>query len=461
MKFLVASLLVVATLAQVEHVFEAYRPGFNQGIATTLRTMPSMDLEANIARAEESTDLTKIWEFAQINNVSAHFFKEAARTVTSSGTVYSLTFRMENAISMAFFFSEFDLPVGGALFLVSEHETAGPWTHENKWDTGAFQTRHVRGNQVTVEYFETFDAKGLPRIALEVVTTAFRERGHNTKRAGACNINSICNARENTCNPGCVPTSRACSVACSYFNQRVADGQWAGPDWDPEIRATVALGRNFNSRYCSGSFINNAARRQMVLTAAHCGPGANDIIQVGFFNPVCTSPSDTIGDTSRVAGNLRRLARNVRVDNELIEVGETIPRAWNVFLAGYEAGDEGNGATGVVGIHHPSGANKKISNSDVRVTPHVWSGTAPPLDHWRVATWSEATTEPGSSGSPLYNRATKRIIGQLHGGSAACPARNGWDTYGAVWAGYAQGQMAEHLGPERAMDGRDLYANDE
>jgi len=283
------------------------------------------------------------------------------------------------------------------------------------------------------------------------VTTAFRE-----KRAGACNINTICTNPENQCNAGCVPTSRTCSVACTYFNQRVSDGQWAGTNWHPQVRAAVAMARNFNSRYCSGSFINNVNGLQYVLTAAHCNPGANDLVQVGFTNPVCTNTNDNNGDTSRIAGNLRTLARNTRIDNQLLEVGEAVPAGWNVYLAGWEAGDETTPARGVVGIHHPSGANKKISNSDVLVRAVPWTGTAPPLDHWRVETWSEATTEPGSSGSPLYNRDTQRIIGQLHGGSAACPARNGWDSYGAVWAGYSTGGMSQFLGPTRNMDGAEL-----
>jgi len=463
MKFLLPLALAAVVLAQIEHPFSAFRPGQNLGIQTVTRILPAMDIDAEVKAAEDNSDLTKIWEFGKINNVTVNFFKDAAKTVTSTGTAYSLTFHMENALSMAFFFSEFRVPEGGAVFFVSERDVAGAFTHLTRWDSGAFQTRHISGNQVTVQYFETFEAaqgKEQAVLNLELVTTAFRNADDYFLKRGPCNINTACTDPSNTCTPGCVPTARTCSVACTYFNQRVADGQWAGVNWNDEVRGVVALARNANSRYCSGSFINNENRRQYVLTAAHCGPGVNDLVQIGFENPSCPSTSNSDGETRRTAGNLRRLARNVRVDNELIEVGEIVPREWNVYLAGYEAGDQGRGATGVVGIHHPAGSNKKISNSDVTVTPSAWSGTAPPLDHWRVATWSEATTEPGSSGSPLYARATKRIIGQLHGGSAACPARNGWDSYGAVWAGYTTGGMQQFLGPIN-MDGRPLYANED
>ena len=50
------------------------------------------------------------------------------------------------------------------------------------------------------------------------------------------------------------------------------------------------------------------------------------------------------------------------------------------------------------------------------------------ISHWRVADWEDGTTEPGSSGSPLFD-ADHRIVGQLHGGEASC-SYNVNDYYG-------------------------------
>lgn len=41
------------------------------------------------------------------------------------------------------------------------------------------------------------------------------------------------------------------------------------------------------------------------------------------------------------------------------------------------------------------------------------------------------TTEPGSSGSGLFNR-RHQLIGQLYGGDASCSNPNGSDRYGAL-----------------------------
>ena len=47
---------------------------------------------------------------------------------------------------------------------------------------------------------------------------------------------------------------------------------------------------------------------------------------------------------------------------------------------------------------------------------------------WKVDAWDDGTTEPGSSGSPLYNQ-NNQIVGQLYGGDASC-SYNFNDYYG-------------------------------
>ena len=45
----------------------------------------------------------------------------------------------------------------------------------------------------------------------------------------------------------------------------------------------------------------------------------------------------------------------------------------------------------------------------------------PAGNHWRVL-WDSGVTEPGSSGSCLFDATSKRCIGQLHGGPSVCGA---------------------------------------
>ncbi|KAF9580642.1 hypothetical protein BGW38_002627 [Lunasporangiospora selenospora] len=122
----------------------------------------------------------------------------------------------------------------------------------------------------------------------------------------------------------------------------------------------------------------------------------------------------------------------------------------------------------VVGIHHPSGDAKKIS--------FFFNGSLPAACwaecdrknnyHWKIPRWDEGTTEPGSSGSPLFD-ADKRIVGQLHGGSASCWNPEGYDAYGALHASYKaapekKNRLSTYLDPDQTgiefMDGNSLEA---
>lgn len=76
--------------------------------------------------------------------------------------------------------------------------------------------------------------------------------------------------------------------------------------------------------------------------------------------------------------------------------------------------------TAVTCIHHPSGDYKRIS-----------FGSATGGDTYLIeVTWSDGTTEGGSSGSPLMLTSTQKIIGQLYGGYASCSTPNDPDYYG-------------------------------
>ncbi|KAG0274716.1 hypothetical protein BGZ95_009519 [Linnemannia exigua] len=120
----------------------------------------------------------------------------------------------------------------------------------------------------------------------------------------------------------------------------------------------------------------------------------------------------------------------------------------------------------VFGIHHPSGDSKKISFFYNGSLPRAcWSECqAGEMLHWQIPRWDRGTTEPGSSGSPLFD-ADKRIVGQLHGGSASCWNRNGYDVYGAVHASFLtppkiKDRLATYLDPEgtgvKVLDGYTL-----
>ena len=57
---------------------------------------------------------------------------------------------------------------------------------------------------------------------------------------------------------------------------------------------------------------------------------------------------------------------------------------------------------------------------------------------WHVR-WDSGTTEPGASGSALFDRTSKRIIGQLSKGDAACSgtlSNEGEEDFGKIYWGW-------------------------
>ncbi|MDA7716928.1 GEVED domain-containing protein [bacterium] len=76
---------------------------------------------------------------------------------------------------------------------------------------------------------------------------------------------------------------------------------------------------------------------------------------------------------------------------------------------------------------------KKISFDNDPSTISGYLG-ASGTTHWQITDWNDGTTEGGSSGSALFDQ-NKRIIGQLHGGYAACGNDRG-DWYGRLSVTY-------------------------
>jgi hypothetical protein len=137
-------------------------------------------------------------------------------------------------------------------------------------------------------------------------------------------------------------------------------------------------------------------------------------------------------------------------DFTLVELEELPDPSWNVTYSGWNRSDAD--PQQAVAIHHPSTDEKAISFEYDPTTTTSYLGTSSPGagTHIRVADWDDGTTEPGSSGSPLYDE-NKLIVGQLHGGYAAC-GNDLADWYGRVsvsWegGGSASSRLRDWLDP--------------
>jgi len=134
-----------------------------------------------------------------------------------------------------------------------------------------------------------------------------------------------------------------------------------------------------------------------------------------YESPGCTNIN---GPTNQTISGTMTVANNSVSDFALLSLGQRPPGSYRTYYAGWSRPNIP--AQWSVGIHHPRGDIKKISHD---YDPVVSSDYEPerylPDSHWKVRDWDQGTTEPGSSGSSLFDQ-NRRIVGQLHGGWAAC-----------------------------------------
>jgi len=334
------------------------------------------------------------WRFGIEQSVSLNLNNSGIWENLSNGDrLWRLEIKSPNAKTINLNYSSFYLPAGATFFVFNKTQVLGSFTSENNKSNGEFSTSLLKGSNVYLEYYEPIASQGQGVIEVSSVVHGYRDLFNQLKgfgSSGACNINAICD---------------------TAF-------------WGNEIRSAVMLLTSGNSRFCSGSLVNNVLQdgTPYVLTADHCGAQTNNIFMFNYQSPDCATSIDGL-ITQTISGCTIR-ASNGPSDFSLVELSSSPPINYNVYYAGWSSinviPSKGTG------IHFPSLDVKKISHDD---DPLIESGYySSGNNHWEILDWNSGTTEGGSSGSPLFDQ-NHRVVGQLHGGAAAC-GNDAFDYYG-------------------------------
>jgi Trypsin-like peptidase domain len=359
-------------------------------------------------------------------------------TMPDGSRVWRLRIECPGAFSINMIYDHFWIPSGAELFLynVDQSMVLGAFTEANNKPHEKFATGLLQGDVCIVEYREPADVTRPGIVSIERVVSAYRNLFNSAELKDAMDFGS-----SGSCNN---------NVNCPE-----------GALWQSDNNSVALITTLGGFRLCSGALVNNVRQdlKPYLLTANHClGGEATWVFIFNYESPTCANIN---GPTwMSVSGSTLRATHSAS-DFALLELSEAPPDSYNVYYAGWSAVNVAS--TSSVAIHHPSGDIKKISfdNQPTQSTSYL-GNSAGDGSHWRIVQWDDGTTEPGSSGSPLFDQ-NHRIIGQLHGGFASCASLTS-DWYGKVsrsWTGggSAATRLRDWLDPDNTgttvLDGRD------
>ncbi len=370
-------------------------------------------------------------------------------TLPNGMAVWRIRITSQNARSLNLGFPQYFMPESGSLIIYSaDYETVmGPFTARDNEDHKQLWSPIIESDDIVVEIQLPESAKEQLLINIGKVNHAFMDFGSAASASGSCNLDVICGE---------------------------ADG-WPQVENHRDIIRSVAYMTVNGFGNCTGALINNTAQDETpyFLTAAHCGIGPSDAPGVvaywNFENQECRQPnsgeSGSSGNgplTTFNTGAIHRASYNPS-DMTLLEFDDPVVEEAEGFLAGWNREDVAPMTS--IAIHHPNNEEKRISFEDdpSSITFYLDNSSNTNADHVRVEDWDIGTTEGGSSGSPLFDQ-DERIVGQLHGGGAAC-GNNEPDWYGRIYTsweggGSPQTRLKDWLDPldlgVAFIDGKDL-----
>ena len=354
------------------------------------------------------------YRFGIEQEVDIDFFQTALSTDLPKGDkVWRLAVHCPKATSINFLFDQWYIPEGGEVTIWStdRKEYIGVFDHRNNKEYNSFAVGLVHSNEVVIEYYEQAVVAESAQIHISTIIHGYRPVVNKFEdqlkgafgNSGSCNMNVNC------------PDGAA---------------------WQAEKRG-VALILNGGSAWCTGSLINNTAENGAAyfLTAAHCN--ATESNWVFYFNHETSGCTGSTGPTNQSISGATQIASGTASDYHLVQLSSPVPASYLPYYNGWDRSN--NAVSTAVGIHHPSGDVKKISFDDdpLQKTNYSSNTVTASGNHWRIESWERnTTTEGGSSGSPLFDQ-NHRIIGQLHGGSAACgnTLSDWYGAFGNSWSG--------------------------
>ncbi|MBI65841.1 MAG: hypothetical protein CMG64_06080 [Candidatus Marinimicrobia bacterium] len=342
-----------------------------------LRDIQINSIEPDINNLVDRDFHPMVFQYGDEYSVNINVLESASLIIENNLYTYYLEIESRGAYGIGFIFDDFYLSENSNLFIYDKEQTMflGSFNSLNNKQTNIFPTSIIRGDKVIIELT-------VPESELEIVRLNIGTLIHDYK--DIMNYFNNSESDRDDCN-----INVACSESIGWEDQI-----------DGAIRVTMGGG------LCSASIINNTAndRTPYVLFADHCvsGSASGYVFYFNYQSSTCngtnsSSNQSVSGSSLLVSGDI-----NSSSDFALLEMTSDIPDSYNPFYVGWS--NVSSPPQDAVGIHHPGGDIKKITQDGTNV-----SAGGSGLNYWEFQ-YNDGRVIPGSSGSPFFDE-NKRQVG--------------------------------------------------
>lgn len=307
-------------------------------------------------------------------------FRKSARVSTNpdGSTVNLLLIRSPKAAGIRVNFDEFDLPLGDEVWVYGAGENSqvfGPYTGKGPWTDSDFWSGIVEGDSAIIEYYSK-SGKGKFKVAS--IAHIFEESDKNLKHS-------------------VIPKALSCHFDASCSN-----------DFEKNSVGRIVF-QNGGSFVCSGTLMNDTDNKTSIpyfLTANHCistQTVAQTVTTYWFYQSTACNSGVLGGAGLQTPSGANLIATATDSDSTLLRLIDPAPMG--AVFSGWDPNSVNSGLP-VFGLHHPGLVVPPSPDSLLRrsagQTNVSTTCSATGLTQGVQVDWTVGTTEPGSSGSGLW-----------------------------------------------------------